>query len=223
MRFLPGLLNNLTGQVDGVIALDDQSTDGSGDFMAGHPLVIELLTVPLGAQEELEDGLNHRALTEASWKHGADWLFGIDADERVERRFRHRAETAIASAEATGHDALWVPFKELWDARSLMRADGIWGEKRKACLFKSSEDHVFDTRRVHAIWASLAVPPERLPEADLRLYHLRMIDPGDRRRRVERYARVDPEHLWQTMGYDYMLDNSGLRLSRVERRRGFRD
>lgn len=29
MRFLPGLFENLTGQVDGVIALDDQSTDDS--------------------------------------------------------------------------------------------------------------------------------------------------------------------------------------------------
>jgi len=33
-----------------------------------------------GAQDELEDGLNHEALTRAAWKHGPDWLLdGIAA------------------------------------------------------------------------------------------------------------------------------------------------
>lgn len=221
MRFLPGLFENLAGQVDGVVALDDQSTDGSRRFVESQPLLCELLVVEPGAQEELEDGRNHRALTEAAWEHGADWLFGIDADERVESGFRRRADTEIRRAEAAGHAALWVPFRELWDAPNLVRVDGIWGGKRKACLFQSDRGHRFDDRRLHAIWAPWPPPDGEYPEADLRLYHLRMIDPSDRHARVERYLRLDPEQRWQEIGYDYLTEEHGLELRLLERGRGY--
>ena len=221
MRFLPGLIENLAPHVDGIVALDDQSEDESAAFMAAQPLVLELLTVPRGAQEELEDGLNHRALTQASWHHQPDWLLGIDADERVERDFRARAEAEIERAETLGHRAMWVPFRELWNDPSTYRADGIWGEKRKACLFKASRDHVFDMKRVHALWASLPVPDGDWPTADLELYHLRMLDPQDRPGRHARYGRIDPDHVWQPIGYDYLLDDDRLRAAGVEPGRGF--
>ena len=222
MRFLPGLIENLAPHVDGIIALDDQSTDESAAFMAAQPLVLELLTVPPGAQEELEDGRNHRALIEASWRHDPDWLFGVDADERVEREFRARAEREIDRAESLGHDALWVPFRELWDDPMTYRVDGIWGEKRKACLFKASRQHVFDTKRVHAIWASMPVPDGDWPRADLELYHLRMLHREDRAGRQARYLRIDPDSEWQAIGYDYLLDEEGLELRRIAPGREYR-
>jgi hypothetical protein len=215
MRFLPGLFQNLEGQVDGVVGLDDQSRDGSAGFVASQPLTLDVLTVPHGAQAELEDGRNHRALTEAAWAHHPDWLIGVDADERVERDFRDRAEREIRRHGADV-DALWVAFRELWDAPNLMRVDGIWGQKRKACLFRASADHRFDDRRVHAIWASWPPRGEDYPQADLRLYHLRMIDPADRARRLERYRRIDPENEWQPIGYDYLLDEEGIQLDPIE-------
>jgi hypothetical protein len=215
-RFVPGLLENLATHVDGIVALDDGSTDGSAELLGEHPLVVELLRVPPGAQAELEDGRNHRALTEAAWKHGADWLLGMDADERVERDFRARAEEAIARAEYDREAALWVWFRELWGAPDRVRMDGIWGSKRKACLFRSDPGHRFDDKRVHANWASW--PPVRgdYPQADLNIYHLRMIDPEDRRQRVLRYRRIDPDNVWQEMGYDYLLDESGMELRPLE-------
>ncbi|HEY6779704.1 MAG TPA: hypothetical protein VI111_02050 [Thermoleophilaceae bacterium] len=215
-RFLPGLLENLAPQVDGVIALDDGSSDGSTELLRNHPLVVELLQVPPGTQAELEDGKNHRALVEASWRHRPDWLLGVDADERVERDFRSRAEEEIQRAEHAGHSGLWVPFRELWGAPDRMRVDGIWGGKRKACLFRATRRHRFDDRRVHANWAPW--PPERgdYPAADLRLYHLRMIRAEDRAARLARYHRIDPDKVWQPIGYDYLLDEEGIELQELE-------
>ena len=215
MRFLPGLIENLSPHVDGIVALDDQSEDDSAEFMASQPLVVELLRIPPGAQGELEDGRNHRALTEASWKHDPDWLLGIDADERVERDFRSRAEGEIDRAESLGHDALWVHFRELWDEPDHFRSDGLWGGKRKACLFRARRDHRFDDRRVHAIWASMPIPDGDWPQADLNLYHLRMLDQRDRPERVARYRRIDPANVWQPIGYDYLLEESGLEVERI--------
>ena len=43
VRFLPGLLRNVAPHVDGIIALDDGSSDGSDSLLAASPLVLELL------------------------------------------------------------------------------------------------------------------------------------------------------------------------------------
>lgn len=220
-RFLPGFLANVLPQVDGLIALDDQSTDGSGDYLRGQRGVLEAITVPPGAHGDNEDGILRKALIQAAWKYDADWLLGIDADERLERDFRPRAEAEIARVEAEGHAAMWIPFLELWDDASQYRVDGIWGGKRKVCLFKSSLSHVFDERRMHTLWASLPEPAGSWPVADLRLYHLRMIEPEDRRRRYETYRRLDPNNELQAIGYEYMLDERDLELRQVEPGREF--
>lgn len=221
MRFLPDFFANVAPHVDGIVALDDQSVDGSGEYAGRQRGVVELLRVAPGAQEELEDGRNHRALTEAAWRHGAGWLLGLDADERIEDGFRARAEAEIARAETRGADAMWVHFRELWDTPDQYRADGIWGQKRKACLYRSSPEHNFDEHRVHAQWASLPPPDGGWPQADLNIYHLRMLDPADRGPRRERYRRVDPDNVWQPMGYDYLLDDSTLEIEPVAEGRGF--
>ncbi len=221
MDHLPDFFANVAAHVDGIIALDDQSVDGSAEFVAAQPSVLELLTVAPGAQEELEDGRNHRALTEAAWKHGADWLLGLDADERLERDFRRRAEVEIRRADADGSNAMWLHFRELWDSPDQYRADGIWATKRKACLYRSSPDHTFDERRVHAFWASMPPPPEDWPQADLNIYHLRMLHPADRAARRERYRRIDPDNVWQPIGYDYLLDETDLALEAVPDGREF--
>lgn len=212
MRFLPGLFENLRGQVDGVIALDNQSSDESRAFVESQPLLLELLVVPPGAQGELEDGRNHRALVEAAWRHRPAWLLGIDADERVEREFRQRAEAEIDRAEDAGEVALWVPFWELWGAYDRVRVDGVWGQKRKACLFVADPAHRFDERRLHQIWAPWPPTEGEYRTADLNLYHLRMVRSEDREARVERYRRIDPDRRWQEAGYDYLLDEEGLEL-----------
>jgi hypothetical protein len=215
MRFLPGLFENLEGQVDGVIGLDDQSVDESRAFVEAQPLTLEVLAVPPGSQDDNEDGKNHKRLIEASWDH-ADWLFGIDADERVERDFRRRVEAEIDAAERDGMPALWVPFRELWGAADQMRMDGVWAEKRKACLFRADRGHRFHERRMHSIWAPWPPPSGEYPVADLRLYHLRMVRPEDRQARVDLYNRLDPDRELQAIGYDYLVDEEGIRLEPLE-------
>lgn len=221
MRFLPGLFDNLEGKVDGVIALDDQSRDASRAFVESQPLLVELGTVGQGELDDCMDAELHRRLQQIALRHRPDWLLGIDADERLEHGFRERAEAEIGRAEDEGHAALWVPFLELWGSPSQVRVDGVWGEKRKACLFRSDPDHEFDQRRLHSIWASWPPANGEYPTADLRLYHLRMIAPQDRRARVARYKRIDPDREHQAIGYDYLLDEKGIELRPVEPGRHF--
>ena len=84
--FVPGMLRNVGPQVDGIVALDDGSSDGTDRLLEQSPYVVELLRNPpdRAAYDEPE---GHRRLVAAALRHGADWILSVDADERLERDF----------------------------------------------------------------------------------------------------------------------------------------
>lgn len=217
---LPGLLANLAPQVDGLVALDDGSRDGTGDWLAARPEVLEVLEVPRGPWDEPR---NHRLLVAAGLRHGADWLLVVDADERVEADFRDRAERVIARGSRLGLRAFSVRLRELWDAEDRMRVDGVWGDKKVARLFRALPDHVFDEAAHHNHWAPLqARVAGRFPPADLFLYHRGMLTAADRAARRARYEALDPTGAHQPIGYAYLTDETGIELVPLPEGRGWR-
>lgn len=42
LRWLPGFVENVAPRVDGIVALDDASSEGSGDYLAEQPKVLEV-------------------------------------------------------------------------------------------------------------------------------------------------------------------------------------
>jgi hypothetical protein len=222
IELLPGWLANVTPHVDGIVALDDGSTDGTAELLERAPEVVELIRVPPDRPRWDEVG-NHRRLVAAALGNGAGWLLALDADERLEREFRERAERVIRRGRLLGFSAYSLRLCDLWDSPDRFRTDGIWGGKRVARLFRARPDHVFDTRPLHAMKA-----PEqgrvrgRWPAADLRIYHLGMLHPEDRTARRTRYERLDPGARYQPdAGYAYLTDESGLRVRPVPAARGF--
>lgn len=223
LRHLPGYLRNVAPQVDGIIALDDGSSDGSADLLARHDAVIEVIHRPADRPTWDEVG-NHRALVAAALRHRAGWILCLDADERLEREFRTRAERVIARGGWLGYSAYAVHLRELWDAPDQYRSDGIWGRKRMARLFRARDDHEFDPSPIHGVKAPLQARHNgRFPNADLTIYHLGMLHPDDRQNRRRRYEQADPDRRWQRIGYEYLTDPAGLTLTRVNARRGFVD
>ena len=79
------------------------------------------------------------------------------ADERVERHFRTRALSAIGWAQRRGVAAGAGTLRELWNAPDQYRADGIWGTKLRANLFRWRPDHALDAKGFHGRW-----PPSML-------------------------------------------------------------
>jgi glycosyltransferase involved in cell wall biosynthesis len=217
---LPSLIANLAGHVDGIVALDDGSRDGTGEWLANQPRVLEVLRVDRGAYDEPR---NHRLLVAAGLRHRADWFLSIDADERVEEAFRERAERVIRRGGMLGLNAFALHLRELWDAEDHVRVDGIWGRKSVARLFRARPDHVFDDAPLHAHKAPLQARVRgRFAPADLILYHRAMLTAQRRAARRERYERLDPEAVHQAIGYAYLTDEAGIRLAPLPRGRGWR-
>ena len=219
---LPGLLRNLAHQVDGIVALDDGSSDGSLRLLQECPRVLQVLRNPPHRPGWDEPG-DFQRLVAAALGHGAEWIIAIDADERLEKDFRARAERVIRRGRRLGLRAFQVRIRELWDAPDRYRADGIWGLKWAPRFFRALPGLQFDARPLHA-----AKAPRQgkvfgtFPLADLYIYHLRMLRPEDREARRRRYEALDPRALCQpVMGYEYLTDESGLRLRRVPDARGY--
>ena len=222
-RFLPGWFESVLPEVDGVIALDDGSTDTTLELLEGRREVLEVVRVPASRPRWEEVG-NHRLLVRGALEHGAEWILAVDADERLERGFRDRAERVMRRGAWLGFDAFALRLLELWGDRNTYRVDGPWGRKAVARLFRARQDHEFDTRPLHGLKAPVqAAWRGRFPIADLRLYHLRMIQARDREARRQRYESMDPGELYQPgLGYAYLTDESTIRRKTVSARRGFR-
>ncbi len=219
---IPQFLANVVPQVDGIVALDHGSMDGSTDLLLSEPKLVEMPNRPRNAP--WDEGVHKRILIEAGVRNGADWLLGIDADERLEQSFGERARARIAEDRGRGHDAYALSLCDLWDRRDSYRVDGIWGRKARTSLFRASEDHRVDERPLHAQWASiLGLPFGRHPRVDARVYHLGMLSRDDRIARRARYRELDPDCRWQRIGYDYLTDESGLRLKRIEAGREYEE
>ena len=165
---------------------------------------------------------NHRALVAAALREDAEWIVCVDADERLERDFRERAERVIRRGRLLGFSAYAVRLRELWDDPGCYRGDGIWGRKAVARLFRARADHEFDPTPLHGHKAPLQARRRgRFPVADLVIYHLGMLRPDDRAARRRRYELADPERRWQRIGYEYLTDTRDLELQPIAPGRGY--
>lgn len=219
MAYLPSWLENVGPQVDGIVALDDASSDGSAELLESDPRVLEVIRREHDRSGWDEVG-NYRLLVDAARRHGGEWALSVDADERLERGFRPRAERVIARGRLFGWRAYSVRLRELWDSPDSYRSDGLWGDKRPERLFRLDPGAEVDPAELHARKTPLGI---RVIPADLQVYHLRMITSEDRLARRRRYERLDPQTRWQPEeGYAYLTDDRGLELSPVPLQRGFR-
>ncbi|WP_428033046.1 glycosyltransferase family 2 protein [Ancylobacter sp.] len=214
-RFLPGFLHHLAPHVDGIVALDEGSTDATPDILRAEPKVISVLHERRpGPPHSHEVENRHRLIVEAA-RLGADWVLCGDADERFEERLLRRLRPAILTREKRGKAVLFFKIVNLWDSPDKYRLDGRSGPRWTARLFKVPESITRRPSLMHQPW----FPPE-LDDAPRGyvpafLYHLKMIERRDREGRFRKFTAIDPDNVHQSIGYGHLIDETGLTLRRV--------
>lgn len=189
---IPDLKKNIGHFVDGFIEHDDRNRN----------------------EKWYHEGKVRKSLIEKAREAGADWILCIDPDERFEfsagKKIRKLIETNEKVVYSFNFRELWTPFK--------YREDGVWDKKRKAILFPLLDGQTFMNLPVHSQWHPQN-SDYQIINLDINLYHLKNIDPDNREARKKLYNSLDPNREIQKIGYDYIADESGLKLRRIPIRR----
>jgi glycosyltransferase involved in cell wall biosynthesis len=222
-HFLPGWLENIDECVDGIVALDDGSSDRTAEILQAHPQVLEILHNPPGGA--WNERANQMALVQAGRKHRANWFLCLDADERVESQFVKTAQELLQQADADGVLAYHFHLRDLWGDADHYRVDGIWNSKSVTRLFKNVPEHKrFDLRQLHRVWMPLEIVANLEMvgrHSHLNIYHLSMITAQGRWARVNKYEQMDPAHRFQPIGYRYLADETNLAVQAIPEGREF--
>jgi len=207
-RCLPGCLDHLRGHVDGLIALDDGSTDGTQDILGEEKILIDLLSNPVSPDHQWRERENQVRLLYCARQHGAEWVLVCDADERYEEMLLMNLRGIVHSLSSLKLPALGFMFRELWDSPRQFRSDGIWGRKNQVRLFKLPPSARFGGGTdLHGGWC-----PDEIKRAGqiihtgYSLYHMGSLRAQDRIARRDRYKRLDPDNRFQSIGYDYLAE-----------------
>jgi len=166
-----------------------------------------------------DEGRYRREMIESARQAGADWALVVDPDERFERRAVRRLR-ALAVQHAGEKVLFEVAFRELYTPRHY-RVDGVWATKTRVVLFPLFDDNLYSDARLHTPRQPLN-PEYRLIRTGLNLYHLKHIEPALRTHRKQLYNKLDPELRYNSVGYDYLDDETGMQLERIGWRRGYR-
>lgn len=193
-HLVPALIANITPFVDGWIVYDDR---GASSVFSGE---VQRRTALLNAAREA----------------GAAWALAIDPDERFEVALAGKMPDLLGHASARAHT---FPLRELYSPAHY-RVDGVWGIKRQARLLSLSEGIVTPPGDLHLSWASF-IPNAYPNDTDINLYHLKMITPERRKARAALYNHLDPNGVMQTIGYDYLADETGMELEAIGTERGY--
>lgn len=193
-HLVPDLIANIAPLVDGWIAYDDRA---STDLFSN----------------ELQ---RRRALLQTAIEIGADWALAVDPDERFETRLAGRIGALLDPGRA---DSYSFALRELFRPDAY-RSDGVWGRKRQARLLSLAHGLTAPEGHLHTSWAGF-IPGTRHVATPYNLYHLKMITAERRQGRAALYNHLDPGRQSQAIGYDYLADDRGIRLTRIPRRRRY--
>lgn len=157
---------------------------------------------------------------------GAGWVLFIDPDERIEDAGGPVVRELLAHANVYQPDTVFgFALKEMWTPTQY-RIDGDWGRKLpRMRLFKLRREgsQRFANKPIHCGVSPRSVNTVRVP-LPINLYHLKNIEPANRRERAKAYHEADPKHEHQRIegnGWGWLYDEAGMELEAVPEDRQF--
>jgi glycosyltransferase involved in cell wall biosynthesis len=190
---LPGFLASVERFCDGVIALDDGSTDATYDMLAASPLVKQILrNPPRDDYRAWDDAANRNRLLAAAAAFSPEWIISLDADERID------AVDAGSLRAFLQTDAL--PGFAFGFRHVPMRGDEhhFWPRYQWVYrLFSYQPGQRFPSLKLHFIPVPTSIPRDRWLKTTLRIQHLGGMTAERRMARFEKYLEADPNRTYQ--------------------------
>ncbi len=192
-RYLGFVFDHLAEYVDGIVVLDDASTDETPLLCKKHPAVIryERLPEPLFPKDE---SALRRQLWDMTVELNPGWILALDADEFFEPRAKKELPALI---RGDGYDLVRFPVYHFWGGFTHYRVDKMWNPfaSRTACLARYRKNLVYHwpRRQLHCGRFPREVYGQPFFQSSLRLIHLGYAAAKDREERFRRYWQLDPE------------------------------
>ena len=202
IHHLPEVLLHLDGYCDGIILLDEDSTDGSFEAAMSEKLLVKVQKIADTIFDDLS--LRNLLLKLASFFR-SDWLFYFDADERFDGRYAD----LYSIAEHTDADCVSFHFVHLWDTEDRYRKDfptnpiGVFIYPRMFRNYGFMQIH--SNQKIHFP----ATPFQRKQTAaPVLIRHFGNIDPETRTRKYKRYMNQDKDCQTLFHDYEYLLSEN---------------
>ncbi len=218
--WLRDVLDSMARIADGIVILDDGSTDRTPEICRSHPAVVQYVHQIEATIDEVRD---KNRLLKMAMKENPDWILCMDGDEIFEQSAPERILEAIRTCPPDV-SVLDIEFLYMWDDMEHYRVDGIYRRIFHHRLFRvvgqDREALSFAPTAHGGNFHCESVPPNivgRSMEIDVKVLHLGYMPREVRVRKHEWYCRNDPQHATQGF-YDHLLDQPGMEIERwVER------
>lgn len=166
----------------------------------------------------IHEGEYRRLLREKAKELKADWVVVTSPDERWERNAGDIIRPVIDDNKDRNL-ILEVNLRELWTPTSF-RWDGIWKNKTRRRIYPLNPGQVMSYKPIQCPCYPQD-PNYTIKYLNVNIYHLKMIEPGNRKLRANVFSKLDPSNKYQSIGYDYLYDEEGIILKDIYPERGY--
>lgn len=192
-RYLKAVLDRLSEFTDGIVILDDASTDETPELCRNHPGVIRYhrLQKSLFAVDE---GALRRMLWEMTVELEPGWIIAIDADELFESGIKQ--EIPLLTRQ-NRFDLILFTMYHFWGDLFNYRVDGLWDPalSKTPCLYRFRKDLIYHwpRRKLHCGRFPIECYQHPVTCSKIRLLHLGYVLKEEQLSKFQRYLTLDPQ------------------------------
>jgi O-antigen biosynthesis protein len=211
-KWLKEVLDSIARVAQGIVILDDGSTDRTPEICKAHPAVVDYSWQNEQTIDEVRD---KNRLLQMALAQNPDWVLCMDGDEILEDSAPERIFDAIRFCPADVA-VLDVEFLYMWDDMQHYRTDGIYNRLYHHRLFKLDgqvrDALSFNPTDHDGNFHCESVPENingRAMEIDVKIKHLGYMHQVDREHKYHWYKSNDTVHAAQGY-YEHLLDQPGM-------------